>query len=172
MGFRKLEAKELDGNAFRMFDDGWALITAGTPESFNTMTIAWGCVGWLWYKPVCITYVRESRYTTRFTDARDCFTVAFFKEQEYRRELGVLGSKSGRDMDKMHDSGLTPFELDGEMAFAEASAIFVCRKLYADTVDPAKILVPEVMEKCYSGSNEGDFHRMYTAEIVSAYIKE
>ena len=28
-------------DVFQMFNDRWALVTAGTPEDFNTMTIAW-----------------------------------------------------------------------------------------------------------------------------------
>ena len=34
--------------------------------------------------------------------------------------MGVLGSKSGREMDKMHDSGLTPRFLDQGITFKEA----------------------------------------------------
>ena len=169
MEFRKIDPKELPGNVCRMFDDGWALLTAGAPDAFNTMTVSWGCIGWLWNRPVCIGYVRESRYTYQFTEENDYFTVSFFEPGEYRRELGVLGAKSGRDMDKIHQSGLTPVTLDGQVAFGEATAVLVCRKLYTDMIDPANMLTPDVAAKHYG---DGDFHRAYTAEIVSAYVKD
>ncbi len=50
--FEKIETKDLPGDIFTMFDEGWALLTAGTRERFNTMTISWGALGTLWAKPV------------------------------------------------------------------------------------------------------------------------
>ena len=41
--------KEYD--VFRMFNDQWALATAGTIDNFNTMTIAWGSMGTIWGPP-------------------------------------------------------------------------------------------------------------------------
>ena len=32
----------LEADVFRKFDKQWALVTAGTPEHYNTMTISWG----------------------------------------------------------------------------------------------------------------------------------
>ena len=34
-----------DYKAFSMFEDRWALVTAGTPEAFNTCTVSWGSMG-------------------------------------------------------------------------------------------------------------------------------
>ena len=30
---------------FELFDKQWALVTAGTPEQFNSCTVAWGSLG-------------------------------------------------------------------------------------------------------------------------------
>ena len=70
----------------------------------------------------------------------------------------------------MHESGLTPVELEGEHAFAEARAVLVCRKLYADWIDANRFLDPAVFEKSYP--DRGDVHRMYVAEVVSAYVRK
>ena len=35
----------LEADVFRKFDKQWALVTAGTPEHYNTMTISWGGLG-------------------------------------------------------------------------------------------------------------------------------
>ena len=65
----------LEADVFRKFDKQWALVTAGTPEHYNTMTISWGGMAIEWGKPLFITYVRESRFTKEFLDATGEFTV-------------------------------------------------------------------------------------------------
>lgn len=65
---------------FSQYDKKWALLSAGKPEDFNTMTISWGGLGTLWNKPVATVYVRRSRYTHAFMDREDYFTVSFFPE--------------------------------------------------------------------------------------------
>ena len=91
---------EFTTDILSVFDKKWALLTAGDEAGFNTMTISWGGLGTLWNKPVATVYVRTSRYTHDFMDTNDYFTVSFYPE-ECRPILGVLGSKSGREMDKM-----------------------------------------------------------------------
>ena len=145
----------------RVFDKQWALLTAGKEDSFNTMTISWGGLGTLWGKPVATVYVRTSRYTHDFMDANDYFTVSFYPG-EYRQILGVLGKKSGRDMDKMKDSGLTPVKAGESMSFKEAEVTLVCKKLYRQQLEVANM--PEAVAKAmYDGIAP---HDMYIGEIV------
>lgn len=169
-GFRKIEPKELEGNVFKMFDTEWALLTAGTPESFNTMTISWGGLGWLWRRPVSFIFVRRDRYTFQFVEQNDCFTVCFFDENECRDQLRLLGTKSGRDSDKMNSSGLTPVWIDGQPAFAEAKAVLVCKKLYSHQFDSAKI-PEEIIATCYPNVPPEVLHMVYTSEIIGCYVK-
>lgn len=35
-------------DVFSMFNDRWALLTAGTPDKHNAMTIGWGTMGTIW----------------------------------------------------------------------------------------------------------------------------
>lgn len=167
MGFTKIEAQQLQGNPFEMIERQCALFTAGTKENFNTMTIGWGCMGDLWSQPAFVAYIRHSRYTAEFADANEYFTVSFFGLPR-PAALGVLGSKSGRDMDKIHDSGLTPIELEGQVAFEEAKVVFICKKMYVDDMDPAKI-PPEWKQKWYA---DEDYHKIYTGQITAVYVKE
>ena len=51
----------LEADVFRKFDKQWALVTAGTPEHYNTMTISWGGLGTLWRRPVATVYVKKNR---------------------------------------------------------------------------------------------------------------
>jgi flavin reductase (DIM6/NTAB) family NADH-FMN oxidoreductase RutF len=168
--FQKIDPKALSGNTFDMYDTGWALVTAGSPERFNTMTISWGGLGWLWGRPVAFTFIRTDRYTYDFVENNDNYTVSFFENGAHRDTLMTLGTKSGRDMDKIHGSGLTPITLDGQPAFAEARAVLVCKKLYHRQFDPA--LIPdEVMRRAYSGVDPAVIHVAYIAEVTGCYAK-
>ena len=160
-GGEKEQDMEFTTDIFKAFDRDWALLTAGSPEKFNTMTISWGGLGTLWGKPVATVYVRPSRYTHAFMEENDFFTVSFYPEA-YRQTLGVLGSKSGRDMDKMHDSGLTPVQAGESMSFAEARVTLVCRKLYAQAL-ALENMPAEVAKTFYP---DGAPHDLYIGEVV------
>ena len=146
---------------FSQFDKKWALLTAGTLDNFNTMTVSWGGLGTIWNKSVATVYVRVSRYTHEFMDKSDYFTVSFYPEDK-RKTLGVLGTKSGRDMDKIHDSGLTAVNAGESVSFKEAEVTLVCRKLFCQRLEFANI-PDEVIKSCYAS---GDPHDMYIGEVV------
>ena len=97
--FEKLELSELQMNPFDEIGQHWLLISAKKEGVINTMTASWGQVGHLWGKNVATVYIRPQRYTKEFVDAGDYFTITFF--DGYKKELGVLGSKSERDGDKI-----------------------------------------------------------------------
>ena len=152
---------ELKTDIFSQFDKKWALLTAGTPDRFNTMTISWGGLGTVWGKPVATVYVRKSRYTHEFMDDNEYFTISFYPE-EYKKTLGVLGSKSGRDMDKMNESGLTPKQVGESTTFTEAELTLVCKKLFKQTL-PKENMPADVADMFYG---DNDLHDMYIGEVV------
>ena len=128
---------------FELFNDRWALATAGTVEDYNTMTIGWGSMGSIWgpphkAKPVLTIYVSPARYTHEYLEKNEYFTVSFFPEA-YRKDLLLLGSKSGRDGDKVALTSLTPLPLEHGVDFAQAELTFVCRKLYSQQFDLPKV---------------------------------
>ena len=146
---------------FTQFDKKWALVTAGNADSFNTMTISQGGMGTIWNKPVATVYVRTSRYTHEFIDNNDYFTVSFFPE-DYKKILGVLGSKSGREMDKMHASGLTPVQVENGITFKEAETTFVCRKLCKQPIE-LRNMPEDVVNSFYKADTR---HDMYIGEVI------
>ena len=152
---------EFTTNIFEQYDKKWALLTAGDKDNFNTMTISWGGLGTLWNKPVATVYVRTSRYTHDYMDNNEYFTVSFFPE-ECKKVLGVLGSKSGRDMDKIHESGLTPKTVDGSVTFEEAEVTLLCRKLMKQPLEPANMNA-DIAEQFYG---KEAMHDMYVGEVV------
>lgn len=164
---KKIDIKELKGNAVSLFDDNWCLVTAGSGESFNTMTASWGAMGELWNKDICICFIRPQRYTYEFTEKNDLFTLSFFGE-EYRQALTLCGRKSGRDCDKVKDAGLTPVEIDGSVSFKESEIIIVLKKVAFQDIDPKGFIDGTIDEKNYP---QKDYHRMYIGEVVGCYIK-
>lgn len=171
MSFKKIEPKAIEGNVIAAFDNGWGLVTAGTPEHYNTMTISWGQMGCLWNKPVCTVYIRPCRYTYKFTEESERFTVSLFDKETCREPLKVLGTKSGREMNKMQDSGLTPADFDGCIGYNEAKYVLVVRKLYDQQFDPARI-PEEVRSTMYKTVADDDLHRQYICLIEAVYEKE
>lgn len=167
MEFRNIKPSEFKGNPFNMIGKQWMLITCGTKEAFNTMTASWGALGVQWNKPVAHCLIRPSRYTYEFMESNDYFTLSFYPEK-YREMLNLCGSKSGRDVDKVNATGLTPVTADcGAVYFEEAETVIVCRKLYYTDIDKKHFLTEDI-EKNYNGK---DYHRLYTAEIVEILEK-
>lgn len=151
----------LEADVFQKFDRQWALVTAGTVAHYNTMTIGWGGLGTLWSRPVATVYVRPNRYTYEFMEQSDYFTVSFFPE-DCRPALSLLGTRSGRDGDKVAQAGLTPLALEQGVTFREAETTLLCRKLYWQDLDSARVPA-EVLRQFYA---DEPLHRMYIGEVV------
>lgn len=164
--FQKVDPKSLDLNPFAAIGDQWMLITAGTAEHCNTMAASWGGLGVLWGAPMATAYIRPQRYTKQFVDENEYFTLSFFSE-DYRPQLSLCGSKSGRDVDKVKECGFTVAEgAGGAPYFEQAELVLVCRKRMAMPMDPAA-MPEDVKEKWY----HGDYHTMYWGEVVEALKK-
>ena len=166
--FKKIDPKQISENPIRLFADDWALITSGDEPAYNTMTASWGGLGVLWGKNVATCYIRPQRYTKKFVDANDTFTLSFYGP-EHKQALSICGSKSGRDCDKVKEAGLTPYFVDGTAAFEEADMVFVCKKLYEDEIRPENLIAKENDEKWYP---EKDYHTVYIAEITKVLVRE
>lgn len=164
---KEINIKELKENPVSLFDDRWALITAGNMESYNTMTASWGAMGELWNKDVCFCFIRPQRYTYEFTEREEYFTLSFFSE-EYRKALTYCGRFSGRDVDKAKETGLTATAFGNSVAFEEAEIVLLCKKVAFQDINPEGFIDSSVDSSCYPGK---DYHRMYIGEIVSCFIK-
>lgn len=153
--------KEFTTDIFSLYDKKWGLLCAGTMAEHNAMTISWGGMGTLWGKPVVTVYVRPNRHTYGFMEDSEYFTVGFLKE-EFRKAHGIMGSKSGRDMDKDKESGLTPQPAGDSVMYKEAEVTLLCRKIYCQDLDVNAF--PEEVREKYYGSEPA--HRMYVGEVV------
>ncbi|MDO5119048.1 MAG: flavin reductase [Coriobacteriales bacterium] len=144
----------------------WALVTAGTEATgWNTMTIGWGSAGTLWSTPVVTVYVHPKRFTHEFLMREAYFTVQLF-DGEYKRDLGILGSKSGRDGNKVALTSLTPKAIEHGMTFEEAKTTIVCRKIYTHHMDLAEV-PSEVRDHMRGGLYEREAHTVFVGEVVN-----
>jgi flavin reductase (DIM6/NTAB) family NADH-FMN oxidoreductase RutF len=166
--FDSIQPGELHDNFFNLIKNDWMLVTAGVMGSFNTMTASWGTMGILWNKPIAICFIRPHRYTFEFTEKYECFTLSFF-DYQFREVLDFCGTHSGRDIDKVGQTGLRPMETAlGNIAFEQSRLILECRKIYADNLKPENFMLMEVAKKNYPAQ---DYHKFYIGEIIGCYVK-
>jgi flavin reductase (DIM6/NTAB) family NADH-FMN oxidoreductase RutF len=165
---KKVNINSVPDNPFNLLDSDWALLTAGSTGSFNTMTVSWGGFGVLWDRYICYCFSRPHRFTYEFLEKSGSFTLSFF-EEKYRSVLDFCGSHSGRDTDKIAETGISP--VSGELEsvyFNEARLVFICRKLYFQDLIPDHFLDRTIHEHY----PDKDYHRMYIGEIVSCLKKD
>lgn len=170
---KQIPPSELNINPFNAIGRDWMLVTAGcAQQGYNTMTASWGHLGSIWAHgggaPTAICYVRPQRYTKQFIDREPLYTLCFFPE-EYKKQLGYLGSHSGRDEDKVANAGLTPAYGDGYTYFAEASLVLICRKVYQAPLKEEYFTDRAVLEEYYP---QRDFHDLYIGQIEQILVSE
>lgn len=152
-------------------DQEWALLTAGVEEKFNTMTISWGGLGTIWNKPVVTVFVRPNRYTYEFMENNEYFTISFY-DKEYKEDLGILGSKSGRNLDKISLTKLTPEYLKNTTSFKESKLTIVCKKIYFQDMDVNNIDVESITQSELDRFYKNEpMHRMYIGEVIDIIDK-
>jgi len=148
-------------NAFDKISKDWMLVSAQKDGKTNTMTASWGGLGFLWGKPVAMIFIRPQRYTKEFIDNSNYLSLSFFTE-DYRKMLSFMGSKSGRDVDKIKEQNLHLVE--GELApvFEEAKTTLICKKLYAQDMTKESFVDKDLIPKFYANN---DLHTTYIVEI-------
>ena len=82
---------------------------------------------------------------------------------------GGMAAILGLDEDKIKEAGLTPYYVDGTVAFEEAKMIFVCKKVYVQRMGEANFVEKANLDKWYA---DKDMHNMYMGEIKKILVKE
>ena len=163
--FKEISPKEIKDNLIRAIADEWMLITAGDEQSFNMMTASWGFVGEMWGADSVVIAVRPQRYTMEFLDREDTFSLSFYGDNKEIHK--VCGSKSGRDVDKVKETGLTPVFSDNTVYFKEANKVIICQKQYVSRLTPVKFTDKEPL-KWYPTE---DYHYMIIGKIIKVLEK-
>lgn len=163
---KEIKPNELTENTFKLIGDDWMLITATKDGKVNTMTASWGGFGILWNKKVVYAFVGSQRYTKEFIDSSSTFSLTFFDES-FKKDLSYLGTVSGRNEDKILKTNLNITYIDGTPGFNEAKLTIICKKLYAQDLDPNCFIDKSLDNKYYPTK---DYHTVYVAEIEKVLI--
>ena len=118
-------------------------------------------MGTLWRKKAVTVYVKPVRYTYEFMNNNDHFVLSFFDEK-YKPSLSVMGTKSGKDVNKDELAKLTPVEYKGVTIYKEAKTTIICRKMYFNDLDINNI-PQEAIDNFYLKEKP---HRMFIGEVI------
>ncbi len=132
----------------------------------NTMAMGWGSISFFWNTPVLVAPVRPSRYTHDMIEQSGVFTVSV-PLHDMSHELRLVGTQSGRTMDKFDGHGLTAGAAQAVDApiVEECELHIECRVLSANAL-LADRTAETVMQNAYAN---GDLHTLFYGEIVSVY---
>lgn len=170
MSFKKVPfMKYADETVKRMMGGGLLLTSLDASGKPNAMTIGWGTIGEIWGKPMFIVLVRPSRYTYECIEATGDFTVGV-PAAGMKEIVEYCGSKSGRDVDKFKEKGLTAVKGGAVKSpiIKECIINYECKVVHKNDVIPEN-LARDITEGAYPS---GDFHRVYFGEILATHALE
>ena len=160
--FKEVAIQDFTCNPFTSIGKDWMLISAAKKDgSANTMTAAWGGLGWLWERPVAYLFVRQSRFTKEFIDETGKVSLSFLGKG-FRKEFGYLGTISGRQEDKIAHSGLT-LSFDEEIPFFEESETVIFGHIISEQIVTEDTFLDEtIAQNHYTDHN---LHSVYVLQI-------
>ena len=151
-------------------ENGGAFLMTGEPV--NPMTIGWLELGRCWQIPVATVFVRESRYTyENLRKGSGRFTISVPAKGTFAKELAFCGTRSGRDLDKMKETGMetTPSKTGGVPGVKGCAIQIEGRILYATELMDLDKFDAEKRAKMYDTKTwgpDGNPHAMFFAEIL------
>ncbi len=164
----KINHTSFNKNIFKAFDEGKPILTVGSYNDFNAMTVSWGGVGVLWNMDVAFVFIRPTRYTHEFSEKYDSFTLSFLGDK-YQDAKILFGTKSGKDIDKFNETKLHPtFEPDFN-GYYIAEADYVIRMKKMMKLSFTEDNLPKEVFSCYP---KKDFHDVYICKINDILVKE
>ena len=140
------------------------IVTSKADGKVNPMTIGLGTLGVEWRRNIFTVFVRQSRYTKELLDKNGEFTINVPMGGDVKQILGVCGSKSGRDMDKVAELGLhlEEPEVISVPGIRELPLTLECKVIYQqDQALPA--IQPDIRARYYAegSEDENNFHTAY-----------
>lgn len=156
------------------------LLTTKVEDKVNSMTISWGTLGIEWGTPIFTVFIRENRFTKQQLDKNSEFTINIPVGDFNKKILGICGTKSGHNTDKISELNLTLEESSkiSVPAIKELPLTLECRVIYKQKQDENAITeenrlkcYPQDVDSSFHGANK-DYHTAFYGEIVSAYIIE
>ena len=152
----------------RLQDCGLLLTSVGSDGKANVMTIGWGMMGRLWGQMVFMVAVRPSRHTHGLIEETGEFTVNVPPEGEMNDAVAYCGRVSGRDRDKLAESG---FEVE-EGKFVGSPLLSRCVVNIECRVIGKSRLVPELLsEEVMKSYASGNFHTLFFGKPLRILVE-
>jgi flavin reductase (DIM6/NTAB) family NADH-FMN oxidoreductase RutF len=167
--FKRISPEEMSDNVFTL---GFCAITAGKEGHYNSMIGGCG-LGMLFRKPTTWSLIRSDRYTLELILKEQTYTMSFFPE-ECMKQMLFLGSKSGRDSEKMKEVELTSAQTpSGNMTFKEARLIMECKLTQITTPNTDEFYSKEAIDYIKEAYKEKSDYRKYVfGEITHVWEKK
>ena len=170
--FTQISPEDIFDNVFTLVGKVFPVITAGNEDHYNSMTASGGGLGVLFKKPTTWCILKANRYTLELIQKEQTYTLSYFPN-EYKEQILFLGSKSGRDSEKMKEVKLTRIQTpSGNISFIEARLILECKLTQITTAHPDDFYSQEDKEAINEAYKEGNVYRKYVfGEITHVWVK-
>ncbi len=170
--FTQILPEEISDNVFKLVGKDFFAITAGQKAHYNSMIGSGGGLGMLFKKPVTWCVLRSDRYTLELMQKEQMYTLSYFPN-EHREQMLFLGSKSGRDTDKMKEVELTVVRTpSGNISFEQARLVIECKLMQITMPGLADFYSREAKDYLNEAYKSLDDYRKYVwGEIVAVWIK-
>ena len=176
---KNIDVKDYAGEILKALPKG-ILLTTKAEDKVNSMVIGWGTFGINWSRPVFAVYVREGRFTREQLDKNPEFTINVPVGEHDNKIISVCGGKSGRNIDKVAEAGLTLVDpqVVSVPAIEEFPLTLECKVIYRQPQE-LNLLPEDIQSRMYpqdvpstNPMANRDPHVTYYGEIVAAYIAE
>jgi flavin reductase (DIM6/NTAB) family NADH-FMN oxidoreductase RutF len=171
--FKPISPEEIGDSVFTLVGKDFMVITAGKKDHFNSMIGSGGGLGMLFKKPTTWTVLKASRYTLELIQKEQTYTLSYFPD-EFKEQMLFLGSKSGRDSEKMKEAELSSVQTpSGNMSFKEARLIIECQLTAVTTPHPNDFYSQEAkdyLKEAYKDAS--DYRKFVFGEITRVWVKK
>lgn len=169
--------EEMSALALKQIAENGAFLMTGKVEK-NPMTIGWCQFGQVWNLPLISVFVRHSRYSHSLLERDRVFTLSFPGDGAMKSELEFCGTRSGKNVDKRKELGLStyPSKTGGVDALGGCTVHFECRVLFQlEMGGHMDVLDQAVRDRFYApqpSDADGDAHTIYYAQVLAHYRTE
>ena len=148
---KRIDIKQINDNVFETIGKEWILVAAGNKDKFNMMTASWGCLGWLWNKPVAVVFIRPERFTHELIEANDSLSWGIARKHARYTISAVQRADATSTSVRPQDSSPLSWRVEVSVSnrpdspwSAENSIRTVCRQKSLSTKTFCSGMVPRV----------------------------
>jgi hypothetical protein len=158
---------------FAMVGKEYFAITAGDYNQYNSMVGSGGGFGLFFKKPSTWCLIKTDRYTLELIIKKQKYTLSYFPNENKEKML-FLGSKSGRDTQKMKEVELSIIQTpSGQISFREAVLIIECSLTSIITPSPNDFYSKESKEYIDEAYKDpSDYRKLVFGEINNVWLKK